>query len=307
MSVTNYGWQYPEERDFTKSFEKIAYRYGYNDVFRDFLDMSICALSFGRYEEKYHQVMDKYRNDEVRFEFPKLFALWLTSVARVYEDTGKPYDLLGEFYMKVVGGNEKTGQFFTPMPVCELMAQIAVGENSNQQYKSMCDPSCGSGRTLLAAHATSGWNLNYFFGADLDPTCCKMAILNFYAHGMVASEVAHMNSLSMEFYGGWRIQMDQQVGGPVIVHIDDFKEIGKWKYIVEKLGENANREDPEIRKKIDAMKKILQEVSPEEVPEEIERVEKQEKINKGISDGKIKIPRSRKDKILEQAGQLFMF
>ena len=43
---------------------------------------------------------------------------------------------------------------------------------------------------------------NYFFGADNSNTCAKIATLNFFLNGL-NGEVAWMNSLTMEWYGGW--------------------------------------------------------------------------------------------------------
>jgi len=45
---------------------------------------------------------------------------------------------------------------------------------------------------------------NYFFGADIDSRCVRMTAINLCLNGL-RGEVAHMNSLSMEHWGGYSI------------------------------------------------------------------------------------------------------
>ena len=71
--------------------------------------------------------------------------------------------------------------------------------------KSVFDPACGSARMLLSCAKLN--HKNYFFGADNSDTCAKMAVLNFFLNGL-KGEVSWMNSLTMEWYGGWHINMD---------------------------------------------------------------------------------------------------
>ena len=42
------------------------------------------------------------------------------------------------------------------------------------------------------------------YGADLDITCCKMALLNMLLNSL-SGEIAHMNTLSNEFYRGFKV------------------------------------------------------------------------------------------------------
>lgn len=56
-----------------------------------------------------------------------------------------------------------------------MMAMTQVG-HTIEPGKKVNDPACGSGRMLLAVAKLSRSSLLY--GADLDITCCKMALLN---------------------------------------------------------------------------------------------------------------------------------
>jgi hypothetical protein len=94
------------------------------------------------------------------------------------------------------------GQFFTPEPVADLMAQVNIDENG-QPGQKVLDPACGSGRCLLSAARINRHLL--FYGADLDVNCCKMALINMLFNSLTG-EIAHMNSLTNEFYRGYRFQ-----------------------------------------------------------------------------------------------------
>src|SRR3569832_2152577 len=43
-----------------------------------------------------------------------------------------------------------------------------------------------------------------FYGADLDLTCCKMTLVNML-YNSLTGEVAHMNTLSNDFYRGFKV------------------------------------------------------------------------------------------------------
>ncbi|HTM67308.1 MAG TPA: N-6 DNA methylase, partial [Flavipsychrobacter sp.] len=70
--------------------------------------------------------------------------------------------------------------------------------------KDICDPTCGSGRMLLAA-AKINRRLNYY-GADVDLTCCKMTVLNMLVNSL-PGEIAWMNTLSNEHWKSWHIRL----------------------------------------------------------------------------------------------------
>lgn len=69
--------------------------------------------------------------------------------------------------------------------------------------EKVLDPACGSGRMLLAAAKRNRFAI--FHGADLEITCCKMALINTLLNSLTG-EIAHMNSLSNEFYTGYHVQ-----------------------------------------------------------------------------------------------------
>ena len=192
----------------SKYMEQLGRRHELSNVFSDFLTMAIC--SYHRIniqsqlqekdpanEELYMRTISKYEKEEINI-FPKILGCLHL---KAHED---PYsDILGEYFMQHITHGQN-GQFFTPESVCEMMAALQYGEETIE-YKKVHDPACGSGRTMLA-FAKHNPN-NYFFGADNSNTCAKMTTLNFFLNGM-SGEVAWMNSLSMEWYGGWHINTE---------------------------------------------------------------------------------------------------
>lgn len=113
-------------------------------------------------------------------------------------------DGLGEFYEENSSkmGRSASGQFFTPVYVSTLMAMCA---DTSKQDKNISDPACGSGRCLIAHNRLRAENkYNFYVACDIDKTCVKMCVINFVLYGM-RGVVIHMNSLTNEVYGGYRI------------------------------------------------------------------------------------------------------
>ena len=83
-------------------------------------------------------------------------------------------DVLGDFFMEHLSFG-RNGQFFTPEHLCDMMAMISMPADTNH----ILDPACGSGRMLMASAKLHRYGK--FYGADIDRTCCMMAVINFMA------------------------------------------------------------------------------------------------------------------------------
>jgi len=193
-----------KQETFESHLRAFSYRYDERTVFDDFLTMSVCALSqnpdTGKSydEELYLETISNYKNDELRFRFPKMFA---SLVLEMEERTGSSMgnDVLGEFYEQNLY-RKGTSQYFTPYPVCHFMASAICEEHKEIGSKRplrILDPCCGSGRMLLAAKTISG-PYHEFYGIDIDATCVKMAAINFFLNGMFSSEVLCADALVPE-------------------------------------------------------------------------------------------------------------
>lgn len=170
-------------------------------VFTDFLTYVIHGFSPGAPPLKNW----KYKRQQ-NMAFMEMTAEWVRLMQSRLKDDESWYDPFGDLYMALSSrtGQRMQGQFFTPPPICELM--VACGGNGEKvRGKRMNDPTCGSGRLLLAFHVR---NLgNYLIGEDLNHTCCLMTVCNMLIHGCVG-EVIHHDSLNPDhFLCGWYVNI----------------------------------------------------------------------------------------------------
>ncbi len=184
----------------------LARRHDAGQIFNDFLTIGICEFHRTNIQSRLQQKDDAneklylntikpYNRKELN-TFAKIMG---TLMNTVYQE---PYsDTLGEYYtMEITKG--QNGQFFTPNALTKLMGELVTDPEEIISKQKIIDPACGSGRILLGfaqKHPD-----NYFYGADNNNTCAKMSTLNFFLNGL-RGEVAWMNTLSMEWYGGWHI------------------------------------------------------------------------------------------------------
>lgn len=192
-------------KDFIKTIEPITRRHDRGKVFNDFLTAALCSFHRTNIQTQlqvkdegnealYMETISRYNTDEIN-TFPKLLGIFMQSVH------DEPYsDILGEYFTEHITKGQN-GQFFTPSSVCEMMAGMQ-GEPNTITGKTVADPACGSGRLLLAFAKLNPDN--HFYGTDNTNTCVKMTAINFFMNGL-RGEVAWMNTLSMEWYGGWNI------------------------------------------------------------------------------------------------------
>jgi len=176
-----------------KEFDRFAYGQSLHTTFTELLDWAL--LPFKKFDSSEDQLsaFETFRNH------PKVTQLTtlITLIGDLSEDFSDP---IGELYMQAIS-NGHNGQYFTPEPICDMISIMSVSENSTPG-QTACDCACGSGRMLLAA-AKINRSL-HLYGAELDLTCCKMALLNLLLNSLTG-EVAYMNTLSNEFYTGFKV------------------------------------------------------------------------------------------------------
>lgn len=170
----------------------------------DFVDyliefFSVDAFKGGTAEYSRYVVDCKEKNPD----FARLALQWLDDVATAME-RGEWLDVFGLLYEEMYlsrGKASKTGQFFTPRSVSDLMSRI--GSLGDQDHGKVNDCAAGSGRLLLA-HYMAKSKLDHSAGRrfkyvaqDNDPIACKMCALNFMVHGMYG-RVECRDTLSMD-------------------------------------------------------------------------------------------------------------
>lgn len=169
------------------------------NVFVDFLDYIIGFLT--PFQQPIQGWGDKYdANDNVKFHD------MLLTYFQVMEHELRHnawYDAFGDLFQSIHVKGNNNAQFFTPPSLCDLMAQTSLegykGEEPTQMTTFgkrivISDPSCGSGRNLLAAKAVfdkNNWRPPYLVCEDIDLTCCKMSAINMAMHGCFGESVCH--------------------------------------------------------------------------------------------------------------------
>lgn len=147
-------------------------------------------------EDEYMKLVPRYaevkHGDRAIDYFPKAFGALIEAMEATHQD------ILGDIFQGGVTFGEH-GQFFTPDPICDVMAQMSV--SSEESGKRVLDPACGSGRTLLAAAKINP--KNEFYGVDLDHRCAQMTAINLALHNL-NGWVVHGNSLSNEEWTVYR-------------------------------------------------------------------------------------------------------
>ena len=193
-------------KEFNRIFSQVTYRHEYVIVFDDFLSAALNYFLLPGSEGFDVSVFKRYSKEE-----NQMIGSLVHELIKVYDKqivkAGKDwFDPLGEFYEVLSSRGKKSalGQFFTPEPVVEFMSQINGDpeELTGKGYK-ISDPTCGSGRMLIAFH--SRFPGNYTFGEDIDPICCKMTCLNMMVHGCEGEVIQHNALDPNDFVKGWYI------------------------------------------------------------------------------------------------------
>lgn len=186
-----------ELREFNRLFCELEYTKWAASVFDDFLDYLIQCFLLDKEENVRQRLMRDYgKKYDV---FPQLFRELVLLMNRKIVDQHDWYDPLGTYYEIVTSRSKSSamGQFFTPASVVDMMTKVNATEPVTG--KTVNDPACGSGRTLLSFHARNPGNRMY--GEDLDPMCVKMCAVNFCLHGVIG-QVCHIDTLRMEWLTG---------------------------------------------------------------------------------------------------------
>jgi type I restriction-modification system DNA methylase subunit len=111
--------------------------------------------------------------------------------------------------------NKWAGQFFSPYPLCRMMAAMTLGDEaelreriSQRGFITASEPAVGSGAMVIAlAHAMKDLGINYqqhlhVTAVDVDAKCVHMAYVQL-ALLHIPAVIVHGNSLSLEEHARW--------------------------------------------------------------------------------------------------------
>lgn len=221
------------EKEFEDTFELLARKHSWERVWKHFLYS--CMLGFGAFPEWQEEMKKEYEKKE-REQLGRMVMIWIETMDKVIKEDGQWHDFFGAFWeTNILGKHERSGGgvFFTPDHICDLSTMLIGGTNNlESKWKTVNDPTCGSGRMLLSSHVK--FPGNYMIGQDINYVCCLMSVCNFIIHG-VTGEVIHMDTLALTFYGAWRVDWNAvKDGGMAVWTIEENETLqGKW--------ENTNR------------------------------------------------------------------
>jgi len=116
-------------------------------------------------------------------------------------------DYLGEIYMEIGAANKQNQQYFTPMSVGRLIANINLASmDLSKPVTTINDPACGSGGLLLAMLAElAEKKVNYADSIlmvvnDIDKNCVNMCYLQLAFAG-VPAVVMQQNTITQKILG----------------------------------------------------------------------------------------------------------
>lgn len=156
-------------------------------------------------ESDYLRTIQKYdKADSDHFGY--IVSMLVNAMHNAHKKTGVYDDVLGLVFEQLDMGNERLGQFFTPMELCTLMAQMQMGQVKemlqNQPYVTIGEPCVGAGRQILAAAnvlLTEGFNPALHMVAecwDLDYLSVNMSYITFTLADIPAV-IVHGDSIAL--------------------------------------------------------------------------------------------------------------
>ncbi|WP_047229930.1 N-6 DNA methylase [Pseudomonas brassicacearum] len=167
-----------------------SHRHHLWDVFADFCEIGALAMSNSvdlahrnERENRYLSLIKKYEPNELH-RFPQMLAE--LTMAMEYG----PDDVLGRVFGELELGNSSRGQFFTPYPVCQIMATQLIGDGKDlherlqeRGFITVAEPACGAGAMPIAfADALTNKGVNFqsalhVIAQDLDSRAVHMTYL----------------------------------------------------------------------------------------------------------------------------------
>ncbi|EJX09486.1 protein containing N-6 DNA methylase domain protein [gut metagenome] len=197
-------------------------------IFNQFLDYTIDCFSIHRLIEAqgdYHMIFKELKEEKNVF-FPVFSAFLMSTVE--YLSINEVYDFFGDIYENMFQSGNKAqnlGQFFTPQKISNLCAGIIHTESDGSTSN---EPTCGSGRNLLALFAKNGDRYHYYVGEDVDGVSVKMCTVNMMINGIRGCCICHDTLIRDDFIFGYEIN---EVRYPFPCGCYSIREINKEEYL----------------------------------------------------------------------------
>ncbi|MCC8155493.1 MAG: N-6 DNA methylase [Tannerellaceae bacterium] len=153
-----------ELRPLEKMLNDFTYNNGFeiNRVFEDWLYFIACNFCMNNKPAEWW----KYTQEQNQF-FHLMMVEWIKIMEKQIQ-VNEWYDAFGILYEACIaskGHRDNLGQFFTPPHICDLMT-LYIGDEKKITGQNISDPTCGSGRNLIAFHVVHPGN--YLYAEDID-------------------------------------------------------------------------------------------------------------------------------------------
>lgn len=199
-------------KNIIKGFNDLTDRYDSWTIFNDFIAMaaisirnSVTIVDWEEKEQQYLEIAKKYHKKELD-KFAEILMELILALEK--EST----DVLGRVFMEMDLGSKWTGQFFTPMSVAELMAEMTIERIreiiDKDGYVTVFEPAVGGGAMIIALanilkrHGYNYQNQMVVIAQDIDIKSVYMSYIQFSLLGIPA-KVIHGNTLTVELYEEW--------------------------------------------------------------------------------------------------------
>lgn len=192
---------------FVKAFHNTAAHKNSWDVFRDFINLAARELDLPRIRsakniEESKAICTRYGQKEIE-GFHSLFNLLCEAL------TTERSDFLGRVYMSLEIGNSRSGQYFSPVSIQRLIAQLNGADISEQLIKrpfiELSEPTAGSGGFIIEYAELMrelGYNVSqrlYVQAIDIDSVAADMTFVQLSLLG-IAAEVITGNTITLDVY-----------------------------------------------------------------------------------------------------------
>lgn len=193
--------------------EELSRRHDKWQVFSDFLALSAISIrnvfdlkNKEEYEAQFHSIHQRYTTKE-----NETFAKLLGELTLALEDDMS--DILGKVFSQLELGNKWKGQFFTPDPVCRVMAKISLSDDIQEKidkdgFITVGEPAVGGGAMVIAiAKEIKERGINYqkhlhVTAVDVDIRAVHMAYIQLSLF-FIPAVIVHGDTLRMEEYSHW--------------------------------------------------------------------------------------------------------
>jgi type I restriction-modification system DNA methylase subunit len=195
----------PPASDFRKVLERLSHRHDTRRIFDAFVRFAACALAAQTREAEYLEEAKQWDKAELEAFAEALAALVIEMEASPFED------IIGGYYMEFAlssKGQQWNGEFHTPKSICDMMAQMLVGDMSSFPAEgpiTLCEPACGAGAMILSfaqACLPEARQRLRVTAIDINRTACDMTFINTTLWG-IPTRVIHGNALSNEYWAAW--------------------------------------------------------------------------------------------------------